>query len=672
MSLNKLLGEIRAAASQPGGLALRAVAAMTAGEPNLLHALEAASVPHWWEEWSLTYLLDDDLSPDANYWNNRLKSLSVVEPFLSVEGSHNVHEVTRLAIRQRLYEEGRLALLSSRAMRSILVYGVGHNTSLIIEFLYHQLVAEPEKGAESLEILWRDWDDNDRWTPLLDLAAMLEEVMPFLSPVPRARALLRWIFIRSRRTPISQMAEPAMRCLKLFRELQDEKAQGDILQLLGEISQSRGNVMGAYQFYYEAEQIFRKFFDLNSSNPSSRGDLLEALRNLGDIAKSQGDLLEASRLHGESMGMALHLVQLYPSDIKWQEELATSYARFGDLAEEQGDLTGALRFLKKGLNIVKSLAENHPDNAERQKDLSVYINKLGDLALGQGNLPGARLFYAESKSILERVCAIDPANVWRQRELAAALGKLGDVYLDEAGGLDDSWAYYSESKKMIEQLVALDPDNTLWQLDLSISLSKLGILSQAKHDAVAALKFTTASKEISDRLANSDPANATWQHRLSITLGRLGDLASERNYFAGALRSYKEGRDICLRLVKSDGSNTRWQRSLSVCYGKLGELAHHAKSDFAGALRFFRESNRIAEQLAERDPSNALWQRDLAISYKRMADPLRGMGKLSEAMVWRRKSHDILVALKRGGCHLNPHDEDLLKELKVSLRSSER
>ncbi len=420
MNLQERLAQIEAAAAQPGGLALRSVARLTDGQPDLLRALEAAAVPHWWDESTLAFVLDQDLALDASGWATQLRELPVTEPFLAVPGAFNIHEVTRLALRDKLHAEGRLPDLSARALRAVSQSSETVTSDRTIEQLYHQLLAEPEAGAEALETAWRDLDNQGRWATLLDLAAMLEEVLPHLTAPARTRALLRRATIRSDRSGSSEIKVQAAESLFLFQQLGNERAQSQALNLLG------------------------------------------------DLATAQGNLPEAQRLFGESLRIRQRLSESDPANAEWQRDLSVSLNKLGDLATAQGNLPEAQRLFGESLRIAQRLAESDPANAAWQRDLSVSLNKLGDLATAQGNLPEAQRLFGESLRIAQRLAESDPANAAWQRDLSYSYTIIGQLLMQQK-----RWAealpLLEQSLAIDERLAASDQSNVMWQQDVAVS-----------------------------------------------------------------------------------------------------------------------------------------------------------------------------------------------------------
>ena len=62
-------------------------------------------------------------------------------------------------------------------------------------------------------------------------------------------------------------------------------------------------------------------------------------------------------------------------------------------------------------------------------------------------------------------------------------------------------------------------------------------------------------------------------------------------------------------------------------YNKVGEV-QQAQGDLTAALQSYSDSRTIRERLAKADPGNAGWQRDLTVSHTKIADALKGMGKI--------------------------------------------
>ena len=158
----------------------------------LRSALEAAAVPHWCDADILAELIDDSGSLSPGLWA-RLKALPVIESFPArgVDAG-NVHEASRLAIRKRLAETQQKRFIEFN-VRSARVFEADTRPLGRIEWIYHLLVADPERGAVELEDLDRAWSDRARHEDLAALSAALTELdtSEMLGGRPLVRARLR-------------------------------------------------------------------------------------------------------------------------------------------------------------------------------------------------------------------------------------------------------------------------------------------------------------------------------------------------------------------------------------------------------------------------------------------------------------------------------------------------
>lgn len=475
MNLEERLAEIESAAAQPGGLAWRSVVRMTEGKPDLLRALEAAAVPQWWNETTLLVVLDDDLAKDVPGWTARLCDLSVTEPFLTVPGAFNIREVTRRALREKLRAENRLVEFSARALRAISMPSSDVMPDRTIEKLYHQLVSEPEVGAEALEGAWREWSNQGRWAMLLDLAGMLEEVLPLLEPPARARALLRRATIRSDRCDIAEIKDQATESLHLFRELHLEEPQSQALSLLGDLATAQGHLNEAHRLFGEALSIRQRLAASQPANLAPYRELSLSFEKLGNLAIAQRNLSESLRLFNSSLQIRQRLADSDPANATWQRDVSASLEKLSDLATAREDFNEAQRFLGDSLQIRYRLAEADPSNAVWQRDLSASFEKLGDLANALGNVPEAKRLFGEALNITQLLAKSDPANSAWQRHLSVSYERLGDIE-NRLGNHSEAQRLFGESFRVRQRIAESDPANALWQRELSDSFIKLGNL----------------------------------------------------------------------------------------------------------------------------------------------------------------------------------------------------
>jgi tetratricopeptide (TPR) repeat protein len=328
---------IRDAHSDPALLALATVDLTFPDLPNsersaLRSALEAAAIPHWCDADILAELTRDPDSPNSDQWM-RLKQVPVVEPF-PARGADagNVHEANRLAIRKRLAEtkRARFIELSSRAAR---VFEPDTRPTGRIEWIYHLLVADPDRGTAELEGLNRSWwGGAARHEDLAALSAALTELDT--SQVLRGRSLVRArLIVAQRRADLAgaaSLGELASQLLQAAEAIGDVRLSGDAYSLVGDVAQARGDLAGAEQAYSQDLAISKRLVALDPDNTSWQQDLAGVYSRVGGVAQARGDLAGAERAFGQALAVSERLAALDPDNTGWQRNLAVAYGRVGD------------------------------------------------------------------------------------------------------------------------------------------------------------------------------------------------------------------------------------------------------------------------------------------------------------------------------------------------------
>src|SRR5690242_15081073 len=221
-------------------------------------ALEMAAVPHWCDAGILAALTGDQGAPSAERWM-RLTELPVIEPYPHAgAGAGKVAETTRLAIRKHLAEaqRARLTELSARAARAFAgdLRPMGR-----IEWIYHLLVADPERGATELENLNRSWASVAHEAHYRALSKALAELGA--AGVLRGRAAVRAALVVAEQDAGDDDAADdggvAEELRQAARATGDARLIGDACLLAGDAAQRRGDLT-------EAERAFTENLDRKS------------------------------------------------------------------------------------------------------------------------------------------------------------------------------------------------------------------------------------------------------------------------------------------------------------------------------------------------------------------------------------------------------------------------
>jgi tetratricopeptide (TPR) repeat protein len=613
---------------------------------RLRDALEAASVPHWFDDRILAALLE--VSPEeAARIAVQLRQLSVVQAFSARgPGAANVHEKLRLALRARMKKEApeKLRVLSIRARSSF----AGAEPHLQIEAVYHRFTAEPEAAAWECGGLFDQWNAAGRYEALLALGVALDELVSAGLPVglPRGVALYHLARIRYDYQPRDYAARQAADALSEFESAKDSWLIANTQDLLGNVEFDRGNLETALAWLRRSLATWEQLVAESPEDTLRQRNLSVSYNKVGDVQSAQGDLDGALKSYRDSLAIRHKLANQDPGNAGWQRGLSVSYIKVGDVQSAQGDLDGALKSYRDSLAIADKLAKQDPGNAQWQYDLGISHERLGSVFEAQGNLDEALKEYRAKQALIDKLAKQDPANAGWQRDLSVTYNKVGDVQSAQ-GDLDAALKSYRDSLAIADKLAKLDPGNASLQYDLGISHERLGSVFEAQGKLDEALKEYRAKQALIDKLAKQEPGNAGWQRDLSVTYNKVGDVQSAQGDLDAALKSYRDSLAIAEKLAKQDPGNAGWQRDLSVSYQKIAYVQEN-QEDFAAAAETYRKSLSIVEKLARQDPANAQWQGDLGWNCWAIGRTLiKADPKLkADARAMVKKGRDILRQLK--------------------------
>jgi tetratricopeptide (TPR) repeat protein len=389
--------------------------------------------------------------------------LRCVERF-EARGAWNVHETTRIALRESLYAGApeRMAVLSVRAMAACGQDTLGDR----IERVYHQVLAEPAACYEPLRAL--DFDVRARPEDGSALAQALTEyaVHPGWPGLTRAWSLL----VRS------IQLQPYRRVEETIADL--EAAVG----LLGHLDQP------AALAWVELAL---------GENLMTRGH--------------SGDLAAARVNYQRALDLRERLLAANPDSALAARDVSVSLDRLGDFFAgrgQSGDAAQALVYYQQGLEIDERLLAANPESAQVARNVSVSLAKLGGFLSGHG-LPGdaalALAHYQRGLEIRERLLAANPDSAQAARDVAVNLHQLGDVLSGRGlpGDAAQALAHYQRGLEMSERLLAANPDSAQAARDLMVSYERMGKIMAGSKDADAparALDHQRKALEIAMRL----------------------------------------------------------------------------------------------------------------------------------------------------------------------------
>ncbi|TVP66842.1 MAG: tetratricopeptide repeat protein [Leptolyngbya sp. LCM1.Bin17] len=260
--------------------------------PELQSAIWASVIPHWFDA-EILAALRPELTETAEEVYGQLQQLPFVEVFPG--RGHNIHERTRRAMLEQLWQVNseEFKQLSGNAAQ----YFSSDSPENQIEAIYHQVVADPDKGDEHFWDLAQTWYNNFR---LVELEAILDNLQEHmqqqrLGPLLIAGALYWRGRARFRGYRNDKALENYEQAIGLFRDVGSRLGEANTLKAIGDVLQFLDRRDEALENYEQAIGLFRDVGDrLGEAN---------TLLGLGDLLSNREEALElywaAQQLYGQ-------------------------------------------------------------------------------------------------------------------------------------------------------------------------------------------------------------------------------------------------------------------------------------------------------------------------------------------------------------------------------------
>lgn len=399
----------------------------TSERAALKEALETAAIPHWCDENILAGLLKIP-KHESGVWLARLRELRILEPFPARGASAvNVHEAARLPLRKLVAEDQpRFRKVSARATA---YFAEDLTPAGRIEWIYHLLCGDPERGANELENMERYWTTQARPEDYHALAAALGELED--TGLVHGRARVWTMLVTSWQKYLgdetAHLVDRANTIRDLARSVADMSAEADALCLLGAVLKEEGKLTQS-KAALEAALVITQHFAVQA--PTNRGrqrDVAVVQQTLGQVLSAQGKYREAQAAFEAAVAI-YRRVSYEPSHAGWQQDLARILGKLGRVLKEQGKFPEAQAAFEAALAINRSLTDQDPTHANWLDDLALAHHALGILFEAQGKLTEAQAAFEAALPIFQRLTEQDTSSAQWQQALARTHDWLGYVF----------------------------------------------------------------------------------------------------------------------------------------------------------------------------------------------------------------------------------------------------
>ncbi len=440
-------------------------------DPRYSEALQAAAVPHWFDDELLAALLDSipsalevkDAAEDKPFaWLIKRPFVErYYQPTTTEESQcYTLHERTRRTLISHLRQGDpvRFLLLSERVRRYHKEKLEGQNVDPLerevhyFEMIYHWLAVDDDQAFDALMGTYDILESQHRLHACGRLLALAEEQYDVLKDDrPLWLCYYQGRFLaRSRRLPEALDAwEPLLRAgltsklksllasqLKVVRESQDFQKIGDqqyqarTLNDVGVALQSLDEWTDALTYHEEALQIFRQ-------SENRKGEA-ETLNNIGAIYRVQHKWGEALSKYQAALEIS--------HDLANQRDTAVTLNNLGSLYQLEGKLIQAQDSYQAAIKIFHELGDQYSEN--------ITLANMGELYTKKGE-------WELAWPILQQ--ALQTAQELGDRRLEASVWhSLGELHKG-LGKLDEAITGYNQALKLRHELndeVGIDETKT--------------------------------------------------------------------------------------------------------------------------------------------------------------------------------------------------------------------
>jgi hypothetical protein len=230
------------------------------------------------------------------------------------------------------------------------------------------------------------------------------------------------------------------------------------LQLMGDLSQRRGDAAAAGRLFAEAAANTATLLARDPDNPQRIFDHAQSEYWLGELAETENQLDAAAADFALYRRLAGRLLAVDPGNERSSGEVAYADETVGSvqLLQKRPDLASAN--FASALAVFEVRAAGAPGVPERQFDLAQGHAWLADAKLARRDAAGALAERLRERAIYTAMLAVSPDEKRAAYSLASNREKVAAIYLAEAKPALAA-AELAQARALADRLVAAGPDN---------------------------------------------------------------------------------------------------------------------------------------------------------------------------------------------------------------------
>jgi tetratricopeptide (TPR) repeat protein len=325
---------------------------------DLATALWAMAIPHWFNAEILAALCPE-LTEQAENLYRQLQEFSFVEMF--AERGHNVHELTRNQLLDRLWKENPewFRYLSSKAAA---YFANTDKAESQIEWIYHLVIASPVTGMDELKKLGQRWNTTYNRSKLESLVIRLySHINAMRTTIAVNAEIFYWEGnAKSRLYRLTEALESYDMALALYREVKNSLGEANTLKDIGTILQFLNRHDEVMDRYMMALTIYRE---------------IHSYLGEANTLISIGSFLYFRRLYKEALDRYKMGLGFY-RELRNEIGEANTLLAIGDVLKDINNFTQALEIYEESLRIYRKI-DSQLGEANALKAMGNALQSLG-------------------------------------------------------------------------------------------------------------------------------------------------------------------------------------------------------------------------------------------------------------------------------------------------------
>ncbi|MQA41408.1 AAA family ATPase [Rugamonas sp. FT29W] len=348
---------------------------------------------------------------------------------------------------------------------------------------------------------------------------------------------------------------------KRAAELRRREAESLVDFMLGDFT-DKLRPLGRLDFLESVSQRALQYLRGAQTEERSLAELMlraKGLQVLGEVSRSRGDSAGAIDALNQANAILLRQQQATPNDIKVLKNLGVNAYWLGQMHRDRNDWQAAEQDWRAYLRFSDLLHALEPSNTEWWVEQSYAHNSLGSLALTRGMPALAVPEFEASIALKRRALAQMPASRTVTVELADSYSWLASAK-QSLGQLEAAQQLYADEMMLARQLSERYPDESMWKRRLALAFQHRGLINLAKgRDADTLLDYELAI-ELYAAIVKQDRDNRGWQVELAnLNQERLW-LISRRAPATVILPQLAKTQQTLQSMAALDPKNVLWAR----------------------------------------------------------------------------------------------------------------